>query len=95
MASFAAALAQGSANTDGEFPLTGTVTVSSTACSVTFPLNILFAGSAFTASVSSISAPVNRRQSPPVQSPALARPSPRDVNIAITGCNPPRLPEAS
>jgi hypothetical protein len=85
-ASFAIALTQGSANTDGEFPLTGTVTVTSSACSVTFPLNILFAGSGFTANMTSTLGPISSAvfsAGPVTGTPTILS----NINIAITGCN--------
>jgi hypothetical protein len=87
-ASFAVTLAQGSANTDGQFPLTGTVAVSSSACSVSFPLNIFFSGSGFTANLTSSSGPTSTAvfSAGPVTnsgSPAVLA----NFNIAITGCN--------
>lgn len=86
-ATFAAALTQGSANTVGEFPLTGTVTVSSSACSVTFPVNIAFAGAGFTTNLTSSSGPTSTSvfTAGPVtsSSPIVLA----NINIAITGCN--------
>jgi hypothetical protein len=86
-ASFAVDLTQGSANADGQFPLTGTVAVSSSACSVTFPLSIFFSGEGFTANLTSSSGPASTAV---LTATSVVTGSPSflsNVDIAITGCN--------
>jgi hypothetical protein len=86
-ANFTVALTQGTANTDGQFPLTGTVTVSSSACSVTFPFTIFFSGSGFTANLTSSTGPASTAV---FTATSVISGSPSflsNVNVAITGCN--------
>jgi hypothetical protein len=52
-ATYAASLTQSAANADGQFPESGSITVSTSSCSTTYPISGLVAGPALTASLSS------------------------------------------
>ena len=87
-ANFAVDLAQGPVNADGQFPLTGTVTVSSSTCTATFPLSLALSGGGFTTNLVSSSGPASTAafNAGPVlvASPSLLA----NFFITLTGCNP-------
>jgi hypothetical protein len=56
-ANFTATVAQAAANSDGQFPESGTITVAGATCTNTFALTGLVAGSALTATLTPISGP--------------------------------------
>jgi hypothetical protein len=56
-ATFTANLTQTPANLDGQFPLSGAITVAGATCSNTFPISIVFSGAQFAASLTSTSGP--------------------------------------
>lgn len=87
-ANFTVNMNQKSANADGEFPLSGTITVGSSSCTVTFPLSILFAGDSVTANLTSATGPASTAvfSAGPVIIGGTAS-TLTNVNIAIAGCN--------
>jgi hypothetical protein len=86
-ASFTASLTQGAANADGQFPLTGTLTVTSATCTSTYPVATVFSGSPFTANLVSTTGPPSTADF--TAGPAVSN----NVallglsNTVITGCN--------
>ena len=81
-------LAQNTANSNGQFPESGTVIVNIPACPSTFSLTGLVTGPALTASLNSTSGPIATAVASTILAPGSSQISlPFTLNILSTGCN--------